>query len=364
MQAHVVNVVEPTLVSEAGHCSTVVHGLCSAGKGLSFRVWAGAGAKLPTLERVGVDIRRYFFRRLRKLQAFLLYRRLLREPGQIVVSTAGRFDLTVLDWVASGPIPESKVFLYFHRLRLTPAKEAALRRLAARQPHVVMLGTTDTIERKLHELGFARTATMLPLPVPADSATEQAQPFRHVLVAGASRRDKGFRQIVDFLEHLAQSGASIPVTIQVSGDHYNRYDEHTLQDLKRLRALNYGHLTLVPETLRSDEYLALFQGAICLQPYDRHEYADKISGITLDAFTSGAPVIAISDTWMARMVERFGAGVTVTDTTPRLLEQAVSKVIAAYDRYHERARAAGVALREQQTWKPVVEAIRRSVDGK
>jgi len=39
-------------------------------------------------------------------------------------------------------------------------------------------------------------------------------------------------------------------------------------------------------------------------------------------------------------------------------------VIAAYDRYHERARAAGVALREQQTWKPVVEAIRRSVDGK
>jgi len=79
---HPVNIVEPTLANEAGHCSMVVHSLCDAGVGLPFRLWVGRSASLPTLEGSGLDIRPHFSRRLRKLQAILLYRHLLRDSAR------------------------------------------------------------------------------------------------------------------------------------------------------------------------------------------------------------------------------------------------------------------------------------------
>ena len=44
----------------------------------------------------------------------------------------------------------------------------------------------------------------------------------------------------------------------------------------------------------------MFDGAIVLQPYCREDFEDQISGVTLDAFSAGAPVIATAGTWMAR----------------------------------------------------------------
>ena len=358
--SYTVNVVEPTLTSEAGHCSTVVHGFCAAAEGLPIRLWAGHGARLPTLERLGLDVRPHFLRRLRKLQAILLYRRLVREPGAIVIPTAGRFDLQALDFISAGPIPQEKVFLYFHRLHLTSRKEAVLRRLAASQPNATLLGTTDAIERNLRELGFLNTRVVLPFPVVAERPEVQSPAFRHILVAGAARSDKGFRQVVDFVAHLERSASTIPVTIQMSGDHYDRYDEQTRREIDRLRASRYPPLTLLPETLLSDEYAAVFRGAICLQPYDREEYADKISGITLDAFAAGAPVITIENTWMARTVARFGAGIAIAEGSPATLDGAARTVMNNYSQYSSSARAAGNELRKQETWAPVVGLLRRN----
>lgn len=360
---YVVNIIEPTLTTEAGHGSTVVHSLCTAGAGLPIRLWTGRGARLPTLERLGLDIRPHFARRLRKLQAVLLYRRLLREPGAIVVPTAGRFDLLALDIVAKGRIPPDRVFLYFHRLQLTPHKEAVLRRLAARQPNVTLLGTTDAIERKLREVGFTNTGVVLPFPTLAEPEAAPGRAFRHVLVAGAARADKGFRHVVNFVTYLQQAGSTIPFTIQISGDHHDRYDEQTRCDLDRLRSIRYPPLTLLPETLISDEYAAMFRGAICLQPYDREEYVDKISGITLEALAAAAPVVTSEDTWMARTVQRFDAGVAVADAFPATLERAVHTVIDGYARYSGNAHAAGAELRIRQTWAPVIDLLRRHAAG-
>jgi len=355
----VVHVVEPTLVSEAGHCSTVVQGLVGAGPGLNFQLWVGSGAVIPTLEATGVSINRHFRRRLRKWQGFLLYRRLLRRPGAIVVPTAGRFDLAALHYAASGLIPPNKVYLYFHHLRLSPAKTTALRRLAQAQPRVTLLGTTDYIVERLRNLGFANTQVVLPLPV-AEPVEGPTAPFRHVLVAGAARPDKGFGQIVDLIEHLAAIGATLPIAVQVSGDHYDRHDPRTADDLRRLRAIRYPGLRLLSETLRRDEYAALFRGAIALQPYDREEYADKISGITLDAFTAPAPIVTLSQTWMARMAERFDAGVATPDARAETLLCALNQIAAEYARYRDNARLAGQHLRAQHTWAPVVASLTKA----
>jgi glycosyltransferase involved in cell wall biosynthesis len=108
-------------------------------------------------------------------------------------------------------------------------------------------------------------------------------------------------------------------------------------------------LLLVEQTLGKKEYRELFEGAICLQPYNRADFADRASGVTLDALIAGCPIIATSGTWMGLAVERFEAGKTVEDLSPERLFAAVSDVIADYARYRRNAMEAGRVLLEENS---------------
>jgi glycosyltransferase involved in cell wall biosynthesis len=355
-----VNIIEPTLEGVSGHSLNVVRSLCAAGAGLPFRLWAGRAAKLSELQGIADDVRPYFRRRLRKLQVFLLYRRLLGEPGPIVVTTAGTLDLYALDWAARKAIPRDKVYLYFHQVRrLTDKKRERFRRLAARQPNLVMLGTTPAIERVFRESGFAHSATLsLPPGLAREAFTGEERPFRHLLYAGAARADKGFDAVVDLVAHLAAVGSDVPITVQTCGDHYGRYDPSTRAQVERLRSLAYRHLHLLPDPLMPKEYGELFSGGISLQPYRREEYAAKMSAITLDSLSAGCPVVTVAGTSMAQIVERFDAGAVVGEAQPEALHGACEALIADYARYRENARRGGETIREENSWAPLVRALR------
>jgi hypothetical protein len=360
MSDQVVHIIEPTLVNDAGHCSIVVQSLCAAGEGLRFCVWVGRAAKLSWPQHPNIEIRPYFARRLRRLQAAWLYWRLLRSGSCIIITTAGRTDLVLLNLVGAKPIPPGRVFLYVHQLRLNPRKEAALRRLAVQQPNLTLMCTTHEIEKTVRHCGFGNTMVVLPLPAESTygGVMEASTQFRHVLVAGAARSDKGFTIAVDLIRYLAAEGSRLPVSIQTSGDHYGRYDETTQSALTRLRGIDYSHLTMLPDTLTRTDYINLFQGAICLQPYDRTEYADKLSGITLDAFTVGAPVVTLSRTWMAKIVEQFEAGVAVEEPTCEALYRAIQVVRDAYGRYSANASKAGLAFKKQNQWASLIHMLK------
>jgi glycosyltransferase involved in cell wall biosynthesis len=360
MSDRIVHIIEPTLVSDAGHCSIVVQSLCAAGEGLRFCVWVGREAQLAWTQKSGIEIRPYFSRRLRRLQTAWLYWRLLRSGARLVITTAGRTDLVLLNLVGPKPIPPGRVFLYLHQLRLNPRKEMALRRLAVQQPNLTLMCTTGEIEKTVRHCGFHNTMVVLPLPVQSayGRATELSPRFRHVLVAGAARSDKGFSIAVDLIRYLAAQGASLPVSIQTSGDHYGRYDEATQVALAQLRDVRYSQLTMLPDTLTRPDYVKLFRGAICLQPYDRTEYANKLSGITLDAFTVGAPVVTLSRTWMAKMVQQFEAGVTVEEPTSEALYRAVETVRDKYEHYSANATQAGLAIRKQNQWASLIDMLK------
>src|SRR5215467_9640663 len=202
MSDRVVHIIEPTLVSDAGHCSIVVQSLCAAGKGLRFCVWVGREARLAWTQDPNVEVRPFFSRRLRRLQAAWLYWRLLRSSARVLITTAGRTDLILLNLVGPKPIPPGRVFLYTHQLRLNPRKEAVLRQLASQQPHLTMITTTDALEKTLRSYGFYNTMVILPISSsPIDGVTSGAIPeFQHVLVAGAARSDKGFSTAVDSMD--------------------------------------------------------------------------------------------------------------------------------------------------------------------
>jgi glycosyltransferase involved in cell wall biosynthesis len=269
--------------------------------------------------------------------------------------TARRSDLLLVDLAASGPLPRKRVFLYFHWIRDTPGKSRFLQRMAARLPNLVILGTTASVVETFRRCGFAN-AYLVPYPATRPAQAAQPAPFRQLLYAGAARQDKGFTQVVDLVERLARTKESVPVTIQVSADHYGKYDPATRADLARLRTIAYAPLKLIGETLSPAEYAALFPGSICLQPYRRADFVDRVSGVTLDALAHGCPVVATSGTWMAGLITRFGAGIALEDLSAESLYGAISAVMGRYASYQAAARAAGLA-QDRDSWGTLLELL-------
>jgi len=228
-----------------------------------------------------------------------------------------------------------------------------------------MMTTTNALEKTLRAYGFYNTMVILPISSsPIDGVTSEAIPeFQHVLVAGAARSDKGFSIAVDFIDYLASERAAVPISIQISGDHYGRYDKATRTAIVRLKTIHYPFLEVLPETLIRQDYMKQFRGAICLQPYDRGEYANKLSAITLDAFTTGAPVVTIANTWMAEMVNRFEAGVVVEEPTREALLKAVLTIRHEYARYASNARRAGSALTRRDQWAALISKLNSETRG-
>lgn len=349
MTDEVLHIVEPTLESEAGHCHSFVASFCDGrNRGCDIRLYAGRRARLPQLEKSGVRVFPHFRRRARRLQAIVLFRRLLREPGRIFLPTATRIDLALLSFAAGDALPARKAYLYFHWIRAEARKRNFLARMARRLPNVVVLCPTGSIAGMFRECGFRHVVEApYPItPVVSDGGPGEAD-FRRLLFAGAARIDKGFPAVVDLVARMSETKMTLPVSIQASADHYDRYAPRVRAEIDRLRKSGYPHLTMHFETLRGEDYGDLFRGAICLQPYDPADFADRVSGVTLDALSHGCPVVTRKGTWMGRVVDRFGAGLAIEGSTPELLLAAVEEIIGDYAGYRRNALAAGASLQQE-----------------
>ncbi len=347
-------VVEPTLEGYAGHCYSLVASLCRAADG-PIDIWAAKGARSLDF-RQGCSVHPVFRRRIRVFQQLGLYRRLLREGEPIIVTTARRSDLILLNLAAGSALPENRVFLYFHWFRESAKRLRFLQKIAARQPNLVIFGTTASVVNVFQRAGF-RSVHLLPYPAPAAATRDSEVAFRRLLYAGAARRDKGFQQVVELVALLAQSNERIPVTVQVSPEHFGKYDMGTIGDIERLRGIGYAHLDIVDQTLAPEQYAALFPGSICLQPYDRADFRDRVSGVTLDALAQGCPVITTSGTWMAAQIEEPQAGIALQSITAETLLEAAKAIIADYDRFRNAALKVA-AVRNRETWTPLTRLLR------
>jgi glycosyltransferase involved in cell wall biosynthesis len=344
-----INIIEPTLTNQTGHCFSFIASFCRSSEGHPLCLWANRNVAI-TLAEKNVQIRKHFRSKIRRVQSYFLFRKLLNEPGKIFVSTAVFSDLVLMKWAAVKKLPQGKVYLYFHWMNATAKKLAFLARLAKQHPNLVIMGPTATVIDIFREAGF-KNAYIVPYPISGLVKSAQAghDSFTGLLYAGAARQDKGISQVVDLVEHMGRLKLEIPVKLQNSPDHRGKYDAATKSDIERLERIGYPALQLFPETLGADEYAKLFAGAICIQLYNAEDFADRISGVTLDALSAGSPIITTAGTWIARMVQRFDAGLVVDSTEPENILTAIQQIIADYPRYNEHAYRAGLALQQENS---------------
>ena len=354
-----IHIVEPRLVDDVGHCLSLVRALAGAasvaGAGERLTIWGGVGS--AAFWRGPGELRPIFDRRFRRLQTLQLLRRLLREPGRILIATAGTTDLVLATIAAAGrTIAPHRLHLFVHWVGAKANKTKLLEAIARRQPNLRIFGPTPAVVELFARCGFQ--ATLAPYPVEASAAApSEAEPFRHLLVAGGARMDKGLDRVVALVDEMQARGLAFPITIQTSAEAQHARDAEVAALLDRLRHSNYSALVLRSEALAPDAYRALFRGAIVIQPYRAADFADRVSGVTLDALGAGAPVVATAGTWMARLIDAHGAGIAVDNLGPASLLDAIETVRADYPAFAARARLASTQLREAHSARALIDAL-------
>ncbi len=356
-----IHIVEPRLVDNVGHCLSLVHALATAiddaGAGERLTIWGGTGA--TAVWRGPGQLRPYFHRRWRRLQALWLLRRLLREPGRILIATAGTADLVLADWAAAGrTIAPHKLHLFVHWVGAKADKAKLLARIARRQPNLRIFGPTPAVVDLFARCGFQASLAPYPVESPAEfEARAVTEPFRHLLVAGGARLDKGLDRVVALVDEMEVRGMTLPITIQTSAEAQHVRDGAVPGLLERLRRSSYSGLELHAESMSPDAYRALFRGAVVVQPYRASDFADRVSGVTLDSLGAGAPVVTTEGTWMARLIGAHNAGVAVADLGPASLLHAIETVLADHAGFAARARLASASVREAHSARALVDAL-------
>lgn len=342
------HIVEPTLADQAGHCYGYVQSLVRANEAFGFdlHLWLDRRGK-GLLEGDACVIHPHFYRRWRKIQKFFCLRSLLKAKQALFIPTAGRIDLVYLDRLLGAKQYDQAVFLHFHQFKVTPKKRVMLRRIAKRHPEFVIMAPTEKLLSLFRSSGFER-CEHVPCPgyEPRSGACEALGRCEKLIYAGAARADKGFSQVVDAVEHLMSQANPLPIELQVSPPASGRYDAASERALLKLRRLSYSSVTLHEQTLNREAYQRLFENAVCLLLYDVDFYRDKFSGVALDAFLAGSPVIAMVGTWAGDTVQKFNAGVALKDRSPQSVCSAVEWILDHCQHCRENAKRAGEALQK------------------
>ncbi len=338
------HIIEPTLRDQAGHCNSFVRDLVEAEQDRScrFHLWMHCKAEKMFDDHEAIVSHRYFHRRLRRFQSLQLYRRLIVSSQRFLITTSTNLDLILLDLATPGRIQNpGKIFCYVHWYRPTNLRFWFLRRMARRHPGLEIICPTEQVKAIFEQAGFERVHRA-PYPCGARNLTSDVRPFRTLLYAGAARLEKGFDVIVDFVSVLKEEKSQLPITIQCSPNHHGEQRPKIQDQIRRLHQLSHPYLRLVEDTLDETEYHHQFAGALTLQPYQPKIFSDRISGITIDSLTAGSPLIVPRNTWLSQQVDRFEAGISLSDVRkPRELLRAVKQILADWTGYARRATLGG-----------------------
>jgi glycosyltransferase involved in cell wall biosynthesis len=353
------NLIEPTLHDQTGHAYSYTSSLINANTnfGLNIDIWIDKRAK-SLFSKKKCTTHLYFSRRIRRIQKFFLYRKLVSSPDSIFICTAEWLDLVILNFLNKKSISNNtKIFLHFHQFTLKKNRLDKLKKIANNNPNFIILAPTTRLIDIFKTAGFKNCHALgCPSFIPQVKQQLNATNFEKILYAGAARNDKGFSRIIDLLLFFRNNGDNTHFSIQISPPHSSQHDPQTQEALDRLKLAPKHNLTLHKETLDYKDYQQLFMNSICLLIYDE-SYQNKFSGIALDAFYAGCPIVTITNTWMADTVQRFNAGVTITNHSCHNITVAINTIKNNYSEFHNNAKLAAKTLFKEHDPKHTLELI-------
>ncbi len=358
------HIIEPTLTGLSGHEYGYVASLINANKNFNFdiHVWLGKKASnkdvisnLLSINKHTVTIHKYFIRSIRQFQKFFLYYKFLKNNNPFYVCTGGLIDLWICDFLSkflkcvNTKSTHGKVaFFHFHQFNKTTRKIQKLNKISANaKENFKILATTPNLTKIFTDCGFIHSKSIAcPGVTPKYPIGKIQCSFNKILYAGAARADKGFSLVVDTVIAMQTEHAYLPFVLQISAPNSNRYDSKTLSSLTKLQKIvNLNHrVRLYRNALTTYQYQELFLGAICLLVYEQEKYADKFSGVALDAFYAGCPIITVDNTWMGDITKNFDAGIVLQQATVIAISAAILKIKEQYNYYHSNAKRAAEHL--------------------
>ena len=137
---------------------------------------------------------------------------------------------------ARGRVPPDKVFLYFHWFRETSRKLWFLRTMATRQPEIRSSARpTASWTCSTLRLRACRSDALSAPPMAGGEA--DAVPFRRLYAAPRARtRASGSSST---WSNGRRGEEDIPIAIQITADHYGKFDAATRADIARPKATGY-----------------------------------------------------------------------------------------------------------------------------
>ncbi len=239
----------------------------------------------------------------------------------------------------------------------------ALRRLR-KQARVDILIYADTEELRAFYEAFCPTGFgLLPIPV-ADTAPASRDRSTALVIGcfGDFRSEKGADLLPDIIRRaLALCPVDLLFLVQTNFN-IAEGDTSSHAALEALAVMEGRQLELVEGPLSPADYEMTFRRAhVVLLPYQPQAYAQRSSGILMEALAAGLPTVVTTGSWMQRVLEQAPphapAGRIAPPDSARLAE-ALSEVATDWERFAEGARSLGRSLR----WRSDPDCLIRRLD--
>jgi glycosyltransferase involved in cell wall biosynthesis len=271
----------------------------------------------------------------------------------LIFSTAD--DWRILNALALGKIIKP-VILYFHTfMHLWDKKQKSsklfkfLIRLKIPKQPLNFLTTID-LDCESNELKIPTNVRLFPnapypLNYPLNFKESNKDNDFYIVYTGAPARIKNFIKLTEVISSAPENYGFI---VQCNSP-VGFYEPETLEAVKSLKGIKREKkIILLESSLSKEEYFkALNQGSIVWCLYDPDWYKWCISGILLEAWSLGKPVITTSGTWMAKQVEKYGGGIVLDTMEVQDILKAIEIIRDDYARFSAEAEAAGRILYEK-----------------
>jgi glycosyltransferase involved in cell wall biosynthesis len=207
---------------------------------------------------------------------------------------------------------------------------------------MVVIGTDSARHAREYQLLTGLEVTVFPSPRAelAQNAPARNQNQPMVLSClGPPRLEKGIDLLLEAIAQVLTQHPDLPAQFVVQWNRPVVLPDGTLLAVPEMLR-SHPKLTLIAQDLSSADYARfLLESDAVVLPYRRESYYTRLSGLVVEASTSGIPVLYTADTWMEDAVTAYGAGLAVRDGDVSDLAAKMVQVVQQRDLF----RAAAIA---------------------